>query len=124
MRFLIIDDSLPMQRILTNVLARLGHTEVVLAANGREALARLASEPVDFILTDWYMPEMNGLELLRALRQNPATRDVPLLMITANAARADVAQALRLGADGYVLKPFTAEGLRDRIAAICSARTA
>ena len=119
MRFLVIDDSLPMRRIMQNVLARLGHTDVVLAANGREALKRIDSEPIDFVITDWYMPEMNGLEFLRTLRAKEATRNVPIVVVTANASKNDVAQAVELGVNAYVLKPFTAEVLRDRIGAVC-----
>lgn len=120
MRFLVVDDSMPMRRIVANVLARLGHTDVILAANGREAMKRIESEQVDFVITDWFMPEMSGLEFLRKIRDNPSTRDVPIVIITANASSDDVAQAVRLRVNGYVLKPFTAELLRERIHAICS----
>ena len=121
MRFLVIDDSLPMRRIITNVLARLGHTDVVLAANGREALKRLENEQIDFVITDWYMPEMSGIEFLRMLRSREATKDVPIVVVTANGSRDDVAQAIELRVNGYVLKPFTAETLKDRIASVCAA---
>jgi two-component system chemotaxis response regulator CheY len=120
MRFLVIDDSMPMRRIVANVLARLGHTNVLLAANGREALKRMESEPVDFVITDWFMPEMSGLEVVRRMREKDSTRDVPVVIITGNAARSDVTEAVRLGVNGYVLKPFTAETLKDRISSICS----
>jgi two-component system, chemotaxis family, chemotaxis protein CheY len=121
MRFLVIDDSMPMRRIVANVLARLGHTDVILAANGREAMKRIETEPIDFVITDWFMPEMSGIEFLRKLRETPATRDVPIVIITANASSDDVAQAVRLRVNGYVLKPFTAELLRERIDSICAA---
>jgi two-component system chemotaxis response regulator CheY len=122
MRFLVIDDSLPMRRIITNVLSRLGHTDVVVAANGREALRRVESEQVDFVITDWYMPEMSGLDFVRTLRSKDATRNVPIVIVTANGSRDDVAQAIELRVNGYVLKPFTAETLRDRIATICASQ--
>jgi two-component system chemotaxis response regulator CheY len=122
MLFLIIDDSVPMRRIVANVLARLGHTDVVLAPNGRDALRRLETEQIDFVITDWYMPEMTGLEFLRHVRANPATRDVPILIVTANGSKADVTQAVKLGVDGYILKPFTADFLKERIEAICAGR--
>jgi two-component system chemotaxis response regulator CheY len=124
MRFLVIDDSLPMRKIITNVLARLGHTDVVLAANGREALKRLETEQIDFVITDWYMPEMSGIEFLRMVRSREATKDVPIVVVTANGSRDDVAQAIELRVNGYVLKPFTAETLKDRIAAVCAAHAA
>ena len=120
MRFLVIDDSLPMRRIITNVLSRLGHTDVVVASNGREALKRVESERVDFVITDWYMPEMSGLDFLRTLRAKEATKDVPIVIVTANGSRDDVAQAIELRVNGYVLKPFTAETLKERIGAICA----
>ena len=119
MRFLVIDDSMPMRRIVANVLARLGHTDVILAANGREAMKRIETEPIDFVITDWFMPEMSGIEFLRKVRDNPSTRNVPIVIITANASSADVAHAVRLKVNGYVLKPFTAELLRERIDSIC-----
>jgi len=120
MRFLVIDDSMPMRRIVSNVLARLGHTDVILAANGREAMKRIETEQIDFVITDWFMPEMSGIEFLRKIRENPSTRDVPIVIITANASSADVAHAVRLKVNGYVLKPFTAELLRERIDSICA----
>ena len=120
MRFLVIDDSMPMRRIVANVLARLGHTDVLMAANGREAMKRIESDQIDFVITDWFMPEMSGLEFLRKVRDNPSTRDVPIVIITANASSDDVAQAVRLRVNGYVLKPFTAELLKERIASICA----
>lgn len=120
MRFLVVDDSMPMRRIVANVLARLGHTDVILAANGREAMKRIEAEQIDFVITDWFMPEMSGLEFLRTIRENESTRDVPIVIITANASSDDVAQAVRLRVNGYVLKPFTAELLRERIESICS----
>lgn len=121
MRFLVIDDSMPMRRIVANVLARLGHTDVILAANGREAMKRIEGERIDFVITDWFMPEMSGLEFLRTVRNNPSTRDIPIVIITGNASSDDVAQAIRLRVNGYVLKPFTAELLKERIESICTA---
>jgi two-component system chemotaxis response regulator CheY len=121
MRFLVVDDSMAMRRIVLNVLARLGHTDVILASNGREALKRIESEPVDFIVTDWFMPEMSGVELVRAVRENDAFKDLPIVVVTANASRHDVAEAVKLRVNAYVLKPFTAELLKERIAAICAA---
>ena len=122
MRFLVIDDSLPMRRIITNVLSRLGHTDVILAGNGREALKRLETEQIDFVITDWYMPEMSGLDFVRTVRSKEATKDVPIVIVTGNGSRDDVARAIDLRVNGYVLKPFTAETLKDRIATICASQ--
>lgn len=121
MRFLVIDDSLPMRRIIANVLLRLGYDDVVLVTNGREALKKIETEPFDVIITDWYMPEMSGIELLRAIRNNPSTKDTPIFVVSGNGSKDDVAQAIQLRVSGYVLKPFTAETLRERLAALCNA---
>jgi two-component system chemotaxis response regulator CheY len=118
MRFLIIDDSVTMRRIIANILARLGYPEVVHAANGREALDRLAAETVDVVITDWYMPEMNGLDFVKTLRNTPATSHIPIVIVTANAASDDIQHALELGVKGYILKPFTVETMKDKIDAL------
>lgn len=120
MRFLVIDDSMPMRRIIANVLSRLGHNDVILAANGREAMKHIQNERIDFVITDWYMPEMTGIEFLRKLRAKDTTRNVPILVVTANGSKEDVTQAVKLGVNGYVLKPFTAETLKERIDALCA----
>ena len=124
MRFLIVDDSIPMRRIMTNVLARLGHTEVVEAANGREALERIDSAAVDFIITDLLMPGVSGLDLLRMVRERPGTQQVPVMVVTGNASRSAVEQAKKLGANGYILKPFSPELLKERIESICASEPA
>ena len=118
MRFLIIDDSVTMRRIIANILGRLGYPDVVHAANGREALDRLATEPVDVVITDWYMPEMNGLDFVKILRTTPATSHIPIVIVTANAASDDIQHALELGVKGYILKPFTVETMKDKIDAL------
>ena len=120
MRFLIIDDSVTMRRIIANILVRTGFNEIVHAGNGREALDRLASEQIDVVITDWYMPEMNGLDFVKALRSTPATSHIPIVIVTANAASDDIQHALQLGVSSYILKPFSIETLRDKIAALCA----
>jgi two-component system, chemotaxis family, chemotaxis protein CheY len=115
MRFLIIDDSVTMRRIIANILVRLGYPDVVHAANGREALDRIATEAVDVVITDWYMPEMNGLDFVKTLRTTPATSHIPIVIVTANAASDDIQHALRLGVKGYVLKPFSVDTMKDKI---------
>jgi two-component system, chemotaxis family, chemotaxis protein CheY len=115
MRFLIIDDSITMRRIIANILARLGYPDVLHAANGREALDCLATEPVDVVITDWYMPEMNGLDFVKILRTTPETAHIPIVIVTANASSNDIRHALELGVKGYILKPFTVETMKDKI---------
>ena len=78
------------------------------------------SKRIDFVITDWYMPEMTGIEFLRKLRAKDATRNVPILVVTANGSKEDVTQAVKLGVNGYVLKPFTAETLKERIDSLCA----
>jgi two-component system chemotaxis response regulator CheY len=118
MRFLIIDDSITMRRIIANILGRLGYPDVAQAGNGREALDRLATEQIDVVITDWYMPEMNGLDFVKALRTTPATSHIPIVIVTANAASDDIEHALELGVNHYILKPFTVDTIRDKLAAL------
>ncbi len=115
MRFLIVDDSSTMRRIIINTLNKLGHTECHEAANAREGIDRLSSTPVDLVITDWNMPEMGGIEFVKAIRTNDATKKLPVLMVTTNAAEDDIKEALRAGVNNYVVKPFTPESLSARI---------
>ncbi|OFW47157.1 MAG: two-component system response regulator [Acidobacteria bacterium RIFCSPLOWO2_12_FULL_67_14b] len=121
MRFLIVDDSSTMRRIIINTLNKLGHSECLEAANGREGVDRLASSLVDMVITDWNMPEMSGIEFIRALRANDATKKLPVLMVTTNAAEDDIKEALRAGVNNYVVKPFTPDTIKEKIAAALGA---
>ncbi|MGH9372046.1 MAG: response regulator [Vicinamibacterales bacterium] len=118
MRFLIVDDSTTMRRIIINTLNRLGYADVVEAGNGREGLERLGDGPVDVILTDWNMPEMGGIDFVRHVRATPAIRNVPVLMVTTNAAKDDIVQALKAGVNSYVVKPFTPDTMKEKIEAV------
>jgi len=120
MRFLVIDDSTTMRRILVNTLTRLGYPDVIEAADGREALQRLAEQTVDVIITDWQMGNMNGLEFVRSIRSAPATSHIPVVMVTANAGRDDIVQALNAGVNSYIVKPFTPETIRAKIERLVS----
>jgi two-component system, chemotaxis family, chemotaxis protein CheY len=117
MRFLIVDDSSTMRRIIINTLHKLNYTDCLEAANGREGVDRLASGSVDFIITDWNMPEMSGVEFIRAVRANDQTRHVPVVMVTTNAAQDDIVEALKAGVTNYVVKPFTADTIKEKIEA-------
>ncbi|MEW6321159.1 MAG: response regulator [Acidobacteriota bacterium] len=117
MRFLVVDDSSTMRRIIINTLNKLGHQDVLEAGNGREGLDRLATAPVDMVITDWNMPEMTGIEFVRALRGQDRTREVPVLMVTTNAAKEDIVEALRAGVNNYIVKPFTPDTFREKIEA-------
>jgi two-component system, chemotaxis family, chemotaxis protein CheY len=118
MRFLVVDDSSTMRRIIINALNKLGYSECHEAGNGREGIERLATTPIDLIFTDWNMPEMNGLEFIKAVRANDRTRHLPVLMVTTNAAEDDIVQALRAGVTNYLVKPFTADTIREKIHAV------
>ena len=107
-----------MRRIIINTLNKLGYTEVVEAANGREGLERLMSARVDLIITDWNMPEMTGIEFVRLLRANEKPPTTPVLMVTTNAAKDDIVEALRSGVTSYVVKPFTPDTMKEKIESV------
>ena len=113
MKILIVDDSSTMRRIIINTLSRIGYTDVVEGENGKSGLDRLAQGGVEMIITDWNMPEMDGLEFVKVVRgQNPG---IPILMVTTNAAKEDIVEALQAGVNNYVVKPFTPETLKEKI---------
>jgi len=118
MRFLVVDDSSTMRRIIINTLNKLGYEDVAEAGNGREGLDRLGGEAVDVIITDWNMPEMTGIEFVRSLRGSSVTKDIPVLMVTTNAAKDDIVEALKVGVNSYVVKPFTPDTMREKIEAV------
>jgi len=111
MKFLVVDDSSTMRRIIKNTLSRIGYNDIIEAENGKDALEKF--ESVDIILTDWNMPEMDGLEFVKNVRgKNPS---IPILMITTNAAKDDIIEALKNGVNNYIVKPFTPETLKEKI---------
>lgn len=114
-RFLVVDDFSTMRRILHNLLKELGFINVQEAEDGVDALAKLRAEPFDFVVTDWNMPNMNGIELLQAIRADAKLKHLPVLMVTAEAKRDNVILAANAGANGYVVKPFTAAMLDEKL---------
>jgi len=114
-RFLVVDDFSTMRRILCNLLKELGFMNVHEAEDGADALARLRAEKFDFVVTDWNMPNMSGIELLRAIRADAHLKHLPVLMVTAEAKRDNVIMAAEAGANGYVVKPFTAAKLDEKL---------
>jgi two-component system, chemotaxis family, chemotaxis protein CheY len=112
-RILVVDDFPTMRRIIRNFLADLGYTNVIEADDGRTALPILKSGGVDFLITDWNMPGMRGVDLLREVRRDPATERIPVLMVTAETKRELIAEATRAGVNGYVVKPFTVQTLKE-----------
>jgi two-component system chemotaxis response regulator CheY len=118
MRFLVVDDFSTMRRIVRNLLKELGHTEVEEADDGNVALARLKAEKFDFVVSDWNMPNMTGLELLKAVRADAQLKHLPLLMVTAEAKKENIVEAAQAGASGYIVKPFTAATLDEKLTKI------
>ncbi len=117
-KFLAVDDSPTMRRIVVNSLKRIGYDDVVEAANGKEALARLYSEKIDVVITDWNMPELNGIEFVKAVRSDEHFNNLPILMITTRGVRDDIVEALRAGVSSYIVKPFSPQTLKSKIEAI------
>ena len=114
MKFLVVDDSATMRRIVVNSLRRIGYEESIEASDGVEGLANFDSS-VDFVITDWNMPTMSGLEFVRALRQRDDGKTTPILMVTTRSVREDIVQAAQAGVSNYVVKPFTPQILREKI---------
>ncbi len=114
-RFLVVDDFSTMRRILCNLLKELGFMNVHEAEDGADALAKLRAERFDFVVTDWNMPNMSGIELLQAIRADAKLKHLPVLMVTAEAKRDNIIMAAQAGANGYVVKPFTAAKLDEKL---------
>lgn len=112
---LAVDDSATMRRIIRNGLRAVGYEAVLEAENGRAGLAKLRRAAVDVVITDWAMPVMGGLEMVRAIRSNPATRHLPVLMIAAGGRQDDIDEALEAGITGYIATPFEAETLHRKV---------
>lgn len=124
LRFLVVDDYATMRRIVKNFLVDLGYADVSEADDGRTALPILKSGGIDFLVTDWNMPGMPGLELLKAVRSDPALAKLPVLLVTAEAKREQIVEAAQAGVNGYVVKPFTALTLKEKIDKILATRAA
>jgi two-component system chemotaxis response regulator CheY len=114
-RILVVDDFESMRRIVKQVLNDMGFRDVTLADDGSTALALLRQGDFELLVTDWHMPEMDGIELVRAVRADPRLRRLPILMVTAEAKREQIIQAVQLGVNDYVVKPFTPQTLKARI---------
>lgn len=115
MKILAVDDSATMRRIMKNHLKQVGYEEVDEAENGKAALGLLARGQYDLLITDWNMPEMSGLDLVKEVRRTDAVKGLPILMVTTVSAKEDIVTALKAGVSNYVVKPFDAETLRTKI---------
>jgi len=115
MKILTVDDFSTMRRIIKSMLRQLGYNNLVEAEDGTAALSLLQREKVDFVISDWNMPHMNGLDLLKAIRADENLKPIPFLLVTAEALKEYVVEAVKAGVDNYVVKPFTAETLKEKI---------
>lgn len=115
MRFLVVDDFSTMRRIVMNLLKELGYSNMEEAEDGVVALKKLQAEKYDFVVTDWNMPNMTGLELLVAIRKDEKLKGMPVLLVTAEAKNDNIVAAAQAGASGYVVKPFTAVVLEEKL---------
>jgi two-component system chemotaxis response regulator CheY len=114
MKFLVVDDSLTMRRIIINALQRIGYNDTVEASDGKEALEKFDGS-IGFVITDWNMPSMSGVEFARAVRSHSVGAAVPILMVTTRGAREDIVAAVEAGVNNYILKPFTPSVLKEKI---------
>ena len=114
-RFLVVDDFSTMRRIVRNLLKELGFLNVQEAEDGVDALAKLRADEFDFVVSDWNMPNMTGIDLLREIRADAKLKHLPVLMVTAEAKKENIIMAAQAGASGYVVKPFTAATLDEKL---------
>lgn len=114
-KVLVVDDFPTMRRIVKNLLKQLGFENIDEADDGVNALAKLKNGGFGLVVSDWNMPNMEGIDLLRAVRQEPAVKDIPFLMVTAEAEKEKVIEAIKAGVDNYIVKPFTAEVLKEKL---------
>ena len=117
-RILIVDDFSTMRRIVKNLLNDLGFTNTAEADDGTTALVELQKAKFDLVVTDWNMPEMPGIDLLKAIRADESLAKIPVLMVTAEAKREQIIEAAQAGVNGYIIKPFTAATLEDKLVKI------
>ena len=123
MKFLVVDDSATMRRIVIKSLQRIGFSDTVEAGDGQEALAKFDSS-ITFVITDWNMPNMSGTEFTKVLRSRDDGRHVPVLMVTARSVKEDILTAMEAGVNNYIVKPFTPQVLKEKIDALLPATAA
>ena len=118
MKILIVDDMVTMRRIVKNVLKQLGFFNVDEAENGQDGLQKLKAGKYDFVVSDWNMPVMTGIDMLRAIRADEQLKAIPVLMVTAEAQQKNLVEAVQAGVSNYIVKPFTAEIMQEKLAKI------
>ncbi|HET6514303.1 MAG TPA: chemotaxis response regulator CheY [Thermodesulfovibrionales bacterium] len=115
MKILVIDDFSTMRRIVKNILKQLGYENIEEAEDGLQAYTKLKNDAFGFVVSDWNMPNMDGLELLKKVRSDPELKALPVLMVTAEAEKEKVVEAIKAGVNNYIVKPFTAEVLKEKM---------
>ena len=119
MKLVVVDDSSTMRRIIKNTLARLGYKDILEGEDGVQGWAVVDSNPdLGMLITDWNMPEMNGLELVKKVRADARFVDLPIIMVTTEGGKAEVITALKAGVNNYIVKPFTPQVLKEKLAAV------
>jgi two-component system chemotaxis response regulator CheY len=118
MKVLVVDDMVTMRRIVKNILKQLGFGNVDEAENGQEALQKLRADTFGFVVSDWNMPIMTGIDMLRAIRADEKLKAIPVLMVTAEAQQSNLVEAVQAGVSNYIVKPFTAETMQEKIGKI------
>jgi two-component system chemotaxis response regulator CheY len=115
LKVLVVDDFSTMRRIVKNLLKQIGYSNIEEAEDGVQALSKLQNGGFGLVVSDWNMPNMDGLEMLKAVRQDPSLKDIPVLMVTAEAEKEKVITAIQAGVNNYVVKPFTGEILKEKL---------
>jgi len=115
LKILAVDDSPTMRRIIVNTLKRAGFNDVVEASDGKDALAKMKLEKPNFVITDWNMPEMDGLTFITTLRSIDDYKELPVLMVTTRSVKEDIVEAMKAGVNNYIVKPFTPDTLKAKI---------
>jgi len=119
MKILVVDDSSTMRRIIKNTLVRIGHSDLLEAEDGAKAWSIMKKTPdIDILITDWNMPEMNGLQLVQKVRAEDKYEDMPIIMVTTEGGKAEVITALKAGVNNYIVKPFTPQVLQEKLEAV------
>jgi two-component system chemotaxis response regulator CheY len=114
-KILVVDDFSTMRRIVKNLLKQIGYETIDEAEDGEQAYAKLKNEKYQFVVSDWNMPNMTGIELIKKVRSDPELKDLPFLMVTAEAEKEKVVEAIKSGVNNYIIKPFTAEILKEKM---------
>jgi len=122
-RVLVVDDFPTMRRIVRSLLRQLGFENVDEAENGEDALKKLRSAEYGLVISDWNMPVMEGLELLKHIRNDPQLKDIPFLMVTAEAEKEKIIEAIKSGVDNYIVKPFTGDVLKEKLEKIAQKKS-